>query len=304
MSATIEAANVLHWRPGFQPRIKNVNAKAAKAMTIVAGFRCADGVVLAADTEITLDGGVGKTYASKIFTLNSDLGCHLAYTGVSDFVAELVDHLQPNLVGKSPVEARAIIKTAYRDFMEEHCTNAPKDEKTWAHILVTIREEKKVHLYQARGRHFREIKEYAVLGIGQDQAESAFKPMYFDWISMQQAEYAMVYALRSVKGFVQGCGGDSELRRIEDVGNWLSELDAIVPQSTKEIEEDFDFLDREIRKVILAFSVLTRDTNDFDGVLSSVSARVTQYRAKRLQEFEERLEQAREVYRKMMEENT
>jgi archaellum component FlaC len=77
-----------------------------------------------------------------------------------------------------------------------------------------------------------------------------------------------------------------------------------VPQSTKEIEEDFDFLDREIRKVILAFSVLTRDTNDFDGVLSSVSARVTQYRAKRLQEFEERLEQAREVYRKMMEENT
>jgi 20S proteasome alpha/beta subunit len=58
-------------------------------MTIIAGFRCENGVVLAADTEITLDGGTGKTYESKIFVLDSGLGCHLAYTGVSDFAAEL-----------------------------------------------------------------------------------------------------------------------------------------------------------------------------------------------------------------------
>jgi hypothetical protein len=303
MSALVETANVLHLRPGYPGypvKKTRPQAKAAKAMTIIAGFRCEDGVVLAADTEITLDGGTGKTYQSKIFAVSPELGCHLAYTGDSDFAQEFVDHLVHNIGGKTSQQGLAFIKTAYRDFIEEHYTKAPKGEKTWAWILVTLRHGTTVHLYRGRNRHFTEIKNYAVLGIGQDQAESAFKPLYYDWITIQQAEFVMIYALRKVKGFVQGCGGDSEIRLVEDVESWLSEY-AADPQSTKEIEEDFDFLDREVRRLIIAFSDMTKDADEFNKLLALVNETVTQYRAKRLQEYEKRLEEGREAYKKTME---
>ncbi len=66
-------------------------------MTIAAGFYCKDGVVLAADTEITISGGAGKTYSSKMLTISSPLGCHATYAGSPDVAKELVHELSQSL---------------------------------------------------------------------------------------------------------------------------------------------------------------------------------------------------------------
>jgi 20S proteasome alpha/beta subunit len=54
-------------------------------MTVAVGLVCNNGVVLAADTEVTYVGGTGKRYESKIFPIRPEAGCYLTYTGNPDF---------------------------------------------------------------------------------------------------------------------------------------------------------------------------------------------------------------------------
>src|ERR1700740_3854311 len=66
-------------------------------MTIAAGFYCRDGVVLAADTEITISGGAGKTYSSKMLTISPPLGCYATYAGSPDVAKELMQELRQSV---------------------------------------------------------------------------------------------------------------------------------------------------------------------------------------------------------------
>lgn len=297
--------NVLHLPSVRRPSIETLQAKRRKAMTIIAGFRCKDGVVLTADTEITTDGGTGKTYASKIFSLAPELDCYMAYTGDTDFAEEFSDYLIQNLKGKSSQAALAYIKTAYQEFRAKHYTNAPKDEKTWAWILITLRQGDTIHLYRGRNRHFAEVKRYSVLGIGQDQAEAAFKSLYESWMSIRQAGYVMIYALRKVKGFVQGCGGDSEIREIPDQEDIFSFPPLPYDQhSTKDIEEDFDFFDKTMRPLVLTFAdIETTTKDDFKSLLKTFAYALTQRRAIHFKEAEKRKRDNEVAYARILREN-
>ena len=323
MSATIEAANVLHLPAIYRPPVKKLEGKVGKAMTIVAGFRCDDGVVLAADTEITFDNGTGKTYESKIFKINELVKCNLAYTGITDFAKEFVDHLRENITRKTrdrkwwttttevfpspPIalsqEVLSLIKTAYHDFWVEHYTKVPKDEKTWAHILVTLQHGDRVNLYRGKGRHFIKIAGYAVLGIGQDQAEAAFKRLYDSEVKVNEARYIMLYTLREIKGFVQGCGGDSEIAEIEDAAIPDFHLGQEA-QTTKEIERDFDFLDSQIRPLMIAFSDSRVGKQEFRGMLGGFNQAIIKRRSVHLREYKKRVKKLEALYALIVKENT
>ncbi|HVB98755.1 MAG TPA: hypothetical protein VNJ12_05405 [Candidatus Dormibacteraeota bacterium] len=254
-------------------------------MTIIAGFRCKNGVVLAADTEITNLGGTGKTYESKIFTINAQLGCSVAYTGDSDFAKELVDELRVATKNKTSEEALTAAKLIYREFWHEHYTKPPQDEKSHAFILLTLREGKKVTLYVGRTLNFPKIPEYAVLGVGQDLAEALFKPLYKSSATTTEAVYMAIYALWRVKGFAQWCGGDTEAVEVEDQDQ-PDTLDSPPLQDNREIEQDFDFFDEQIRPLLLAYPNLYIKPKTFRALLRRFEKNINQYRAKRFRENE------------------
>ena len=61
----------------FTPRhVKEKPSDTLKLMTIAAGLRCRDGVVLCADSEIVSDGA--KSYEAKLFCINWREECYLA----------------------------------------------------------------------------------------------------------------------------------------------------------------------------------------------------------------------------------
>ncbi len=62
-------------------------------MTIAAGFRCENGVVLSADTE-TSQGERGEKRQSKRFVINWQADAYWAYSGVPDCLLELVGDLE------------------------------------------------------------------------------------------------------------------------------------------------------------------------------------------------------------------
>jgi 20S proteasome alpha/beta subunit len=129
-----------------------------KAMTIAAGFKCRDGVILCADSQITLD--QGKKYQAKIFGINKRAGMYLVYSGDVLFARELVDALQGAMkeqIGKSALNE---VRRIYKQFHHKHYTQPPKAEKSFASILITARERDQMLLYYASGRHFVPVDTY------------------------------------------------------------------------------------------------------------------------------------------------
>lgn len=252
-------------------------------MTIAAGFRCRDGVVLAADTELTFSGGTGKTYGSKMFSLDGKLGCNLTYAGSADYVKELVYDLKQATQGQPWQEALKALKTTYQTYWDANLQHDQEGSVT--SILVTLREGKKVHLYLGRGRHFLPVRQYEALGIGSEQAEALFNPLHSQFMTILQARYMAIYALRRVKGFVQGCGGKSEIVEVEDSSDVLSLSQFDMPD-IKEIEADFDFFDQRIKPLIFAFSDTWVNKTAFQVLLREFARALKKRRTSNLRKYD------------------
>jgi hypothetical protein len=266
-------------------------------MTIAAGFLCKDGVLLAADTEITFSGGKGKTYASKIFHVSStNLNCYLTYAGSPYFAKELVHELGQALDDAPPSQSPLkTIKATYLAYLDEQFAKSPETET--ASVLVALREGTKVNLYLGSDRHFTQVRGYEVLGIGMEQAEALFNPLHASWMTIYEAIYMAIYALRRVKGFVQGCGGNSEILAIKDKPSFLG-LVSFTSDEIKEIEEDFDFFDQHLRPLLFAVADLEVSRSSFQQRLTHFGGALKKRRAGKLRAHEREMERLRKLREK------
>jgi 20S proteasome alpha/beta subunit len=156
-------------QPVLKPKIK------AKSMTIAAGFCCSDGVLLAADTLISMQGGSGKSYESKILEVDFDLNMYLTYAGDPDFAKEYVNELSEQVQGKNPSEALSIAKTLATKIYADHFCVSHEDAKTYATMLLTLQDSHDVSLYSVNERHFVRLQSgFLALGIGNEQAQAFF----------------------------------------------------------------------------------------------------------------------------------
>lgn len=254
-------------------------------MTIAAGFRCQDGVILAADTEMGFSGGTGKTYGSKLFELNNELGCHLTYAGSADYAKGLAYELKQSVRGKPWEAALKSLKATYQTYWDANSSNDPDA----ASILVSLREGKKVRLYVGRNRHFHQVRQYDALGIGSEQADAIFNPLHSPWMTIAQAGYMAIYALQKVKGLVQGCGGKTEVFEIDDDPKVLP-LASFEVQDVREIEADFEFFEQQLRPLLFAFCDLSVSKSAFQAHLRRLGTALKERRAKNLRAHEEDLQ--------------
>src|SRR6266498_5435378 len=104
-----------------------------RPMTISAGFRCQNGVLLCADSEITTLSG-GKKYEVKLFHINWREECYLAYAGSTLLARELVEALRSFTKDKRGRDLLETVKTAYQEFHRKHYTQAPRAEKAFTEV--------------------------------------------------------------------------------------------------------------------------------------------------------------------------
>jgi hypothetical protein len=210
----------------------------------------------------------------------------LAYAGDVDFAKELVDILRRATAGKA---GRAILVEAqrvYKDFYRKHFTQPPKNEKTFASILLTARTENGVTLCYGNGRHWSEVEEYQLLGAGQEVGEALFRPLFDSSISTATMGQMAIYALARIKGFVQGCGGETRLRELlhdSTVVPWPRWLSS---DKVGRIERDFKFFDKEILPLALGFVDTGTDQKAFQELLDTVILRLKTHRAEILRKRE------------------
>ncbi|MGA3169144.1 MAG: hypothetical protein ABSF14_23860 [Terriglobia bacterium] len=249
-------------------------------MTIAAGFKCRDGVLLCADSQITSD--QGKTYQAKIFGINKPAGVYLTYCGSVLFAKELVDVLRESLKGDPGKSAAKKVRKIYQHFHHRHYTQPKKAEKSFADILITLRDEDQALLYHASGRHFLLVDTYQPLGIGREYGESLFAPFYNKTMTRTEAGYLAIYALWKIKAYVHGCGGRTHIREVlDDPGilpapRWLAEADL------KRIEADYEFFEKAVYPLIPIFPNRQIGRTDFQACLTHTVRVLKKHRAQSL----------------------
>lgn len=272
----------------------------AKAMTIAVGFRCKDGVVLAADTRITTGSG-GKRNQTKIHTISHSPRCHVAYAADDvELAKDLVQRFQSAAKGKKAGEILQVLKAIYRASYKENYTDAPKAEKALVQFLVAIElEDRTFELHLLNGRKFFRVTDYEPLGTGADQATSIFDGWFRSgYTTTREVVFMAIYGLARTKDFVTFCGGDTQIEVLEDNMSFLSGMD-YWDLTIKDAEKELRFLEDAFRPVLLRYADLSTDNEDFEEKLTEFCKSVTPRRKSRYDEYQREKEEQEEAYRKL-----
>jgi hypothetical protein len=195
-------------------------------MTIIAGFRCQDGIVVCADTQET--SGIAKRNVPKLeFTngptwseeqqkmINHDLAIAICGAGDGPFVDKVASRAWDALRGVANIweasdAVESMIKKTYQEFGQIYQPGSfPQAELIYG---ITIGGQSR--LFQASGPLVNE-RNYASSGIGYYLADFLAERMGANgeegWLTTRQCTIVAAYILFQAKEHVEGCGGNSHI---------------------------------------------------------------------------------------------
>jgi hypothetical protein len=231
-------------------------------MTIAAGFRCSDGIVLCADSQMTaLDGT--KYNAQKIFTYSENqVDVVIAFAGMEVFSKMCIERLARCVLTSDLNSVEEVLRAEALGIHEAYApraTTTPTDYDL--SVLVGVRftsgEKDGMALYHIEGPAVSPpIKTFDCIGIGRTVARQAIGLFLGDSLTVQEASRIGVYCLKQTKDHVDACGGPSQVLMLWDADDFLG-YDApynVEQEYILDIERGFSVLFESLRPVFLNFN--------------------------------------------------
>jgi hypothetical protein len=200
-------------------------------MTIAAGFRVSNGVIIGADTRIE-EGNV-KYEDNKVFncldTAEEHLGYSVTFAGAGDFEAlsHCADLLRDCKFGKTDRTLRAF-KERLREFIEGKRYLRLNDRLASTGgiagiIALQSEAPRKTDLLYLSGENLYPIPEYKCIGAGSETALFVAKWLYKSSYPIRVFLPMAVQVFRAAKGHNAGCDDATRIIRLYDQGVQLEE---------------------------------------------------------------------------------
>jgi 20S proteasome alpha/beta subunit len=263
-------------------------------MTIAAGFKCSDGIVLAADTEYTLN--TVKIYGPKIFELPGAIhDPHVVLAGAGDvpFIQMTVELLDRELAKLQSVpqsshqKAETAIRTTVANLHDGFLPPHPQPHEPSVDLLIAVwSADGGVKLWTSSSTAVAEVRDppYRLLGYGLDLASCLIEPLKQEWATTVTASALAVYILKATKRFTQYCGGETDICILDANGNFRREdMDHI-----KAEEEFFSRLENSVSALLLPATVEIEEINDelIDVLIDGMKTEIKEWRKARRDEAE------------------
>ncbi len=248
-------------------------------VTIIAGFRCQDGVVLCSDTQETA--GDAKRNVTKLQCfhgpvasqdgdgmVNADLALAICGAGYGPFIDKITSQAWDSVrhvsdIWEASERVESMIKETYQEFGQIYQMGACPQ----VILIYGITKGGLSKLFQAIGPVVNET-EYASDGIGYYLANFLTTRMRGDSrLTIRQTIILAAYILFQTKEHVEGCGGDSHiavLRESESSGM----VDFRLIQHLTEYLKSADHYTGEMLLTVADFSISDSDASD--GISNSV----------------------------------
>jgi hypothetical protein len=248
-------------------------------MTIAAGFRCLDGVLIGTDTLVT--DGVSKLKENKIFDLTPFGNCPTVlmagsgnFAAIKDFADRLIsrrifDDLESTDDIKREVR-NALQWEWYKDVVkQENEAGARLD------ILFAVKDwEGNTSLLHACGSDLSPVPEYYCIGAGAPIA-SYLSSWLYGLAPIEMMARLALWIFRETKQHTDGCGGDTKIR-------WLyGGFDDLDTQAISIDEDELPDFYSDLKPLI--YGCLNRQVPD--QMFASHLARFTEVLTKRRSDF-------------------
>lgn len=188
-------------------------------MTIALGILASDGIVLAADTEMTW-GDYIKTEGAKISVFR-DSGLAIAGAGDGDYleaVAYDLERAYRSLNSNDFARIERTLQATLATFHRQHVTPL-KDPNLDVWLLIGLQRREKRVLWTTRKSTMRPCV-YSAIGIGAADAHSLFTQFFegerYPDVTVKMAQIIAVYLVYMVKERVRGCGKNTDMVLIHD----------------------------------------------------------------------------------------
>ena len=211
-------------------------------VTIAAGFRCNEGVVICADTEITI--GDIRQHEGKITTSIYEGLSHIvsfAGAGWTDYIRTAIENAQEGLSECSGMkEIRAHLKEKLIQFFEGHLANwayFPAAERPFVELLVGVTtKDGSFDLFYSSGTSFYSTWGKAI-GSGIILANNLISEYRYGNESLDELCRLAVFIISRVKDQVIGCGGQTHLVALRKVADFAFVEDNDVERLESEIKK-------------------------------------------------------------------
>lgn len=208
-------------------------------MTIAVGFRCVDGVVLAADSLYTE--GIAKLYGQKIFPIPSNGFYALTIAGsggvpsLKGIVQQIEAGLQKNIGPRAATtsDLRAVVGAALAAYYPKYIDSAPKakrDDLEAQLLIATWTAKEGSRLFETLRLGVTEVPHHRSIGVGSWLVEY-LRDMFFppsDRPSVDAAKTLAAYMVWAAKNYIQYCGGRTFVRILLNDGTdrrvWAEEI--------------------------------------------------------------------------------
>jgi 20S proteasome alpha/beta subunit len=185
-------------------------------MTIAAGFKINDGILLCADTRLT--GGI-KLERSKLesFPIGDDVNVALAFAGDDFLMWNAIDDCRDKLLAKdADVSSLPKIKQLVRDALRPLSQEYPQERMQ---LLVAVRLGQDLNLLATSEARLKEVRVYECIGSGEALAHYILDTSFNRKVSLPQARMLAAHALLAAKDVDEPCGGHSEMLLLRSDGS-------------------------------------------------------------------------------------
>jgi len=262
-----------------------------KAVTIVAGFKCYEGIVLCADTQETVSNlskrNVPKLRFEPSEGVHEGDGLAVAFCGAGDnaaFIDKVVETAWEDAQAATNVdEACASIEKSVKDSYKEFGRIFQPGYCPTADLIYGVKMYSTCRLFSAHGPVVTEKNGYDTAGAGYYMADFLASRMHNHLMSIQQCAVLAAYILFQAKEHVDGCGGESQIAVLRDDG-----VSGVADRRyIKTISELLEFSDSQIGDLLLQTANFDLNTEKFKKMASSTIDMLEVIRSSNRDELEE-----------------
>jgi hypothetical protein len=250
-------------------------------VTVIAGFKASDGVVLCADTQETV--GVSKRNVPKLrvepsadnyamWPLRSKHDLAVAFCGATDngpFLDEIVDKAWEAVQEASSLkEAEQLIGQSIKDSHREFGQIYQPGYLPHAELIYGIKIKNETALFHAFGPAITKQSGHVSGGIGSYMVDFLSSRMFTGLLSIRQCVILAAYVLFQTKEHVDGCGGESHIAVLPNVGTF-GLVDA---GRTRALTNLLEMGDVEIGKTLLQFADIDLSSTDVKKAVNNALA--------------------------------
>ena len=277
-------------RRRIEPKRENL-----RALTIAAGFRCTDGVLLCADTEMTL--GIAKYPQSKFrhyTTLKSRPA--FIYAGDRDFSLMAIGKVARAIhaADQAGEDVELAIQEEIIEIYEKYSVLPviPGDQPLVLQSLVALFGKRGRQLFSITGPSLAPVSDYACIGVGQYLGyfigQLTFRSKTF---RVNEGALAAAYLLFCAKQCVSGCGGKSQILLLYDNGSWTpfpgDHFDSV---PIEQLEADFGALHQVLTSVLIGLGNFGLSTRQYKDNLDRFSTRLSEIRERNAKKLDAMIE--------------